>query len=95
MTTTVIIVPCILQEDVFLAELTAPEAEVSIEIPVLVGQRGADTCVGDGCSALHWGEVCMIIGSIGHEASSYCEMKVFGLIVDSNGRFRVEVLCVC
>ena len=95
MTTTLVVFFGILQEDVLLAELAAPEAKVSIEVPVLVSQRGTDTCIGDGCSTLHRSEVCMIVGSVSHETGSYSEMKVFGLIINSDSWFRVEVLCVC
>ena len=37
----------VLHEDVLLSKLAATKAEVSIEIPVLIGHRGADAGVGD------------------------------------------------
>ena len=38
MTATLAVFLSILQEDVLLTELTATEAEISIEIPILIGQ---------------------------------------------------------
>ena len=78
----VVVVVGVLQEDVLLCELAATKAEVGVEIPILVGHRGADAGIGDRGTALQRGEVAVIVGSVGHHACTNGEVHVLLVVVN-------------
>ena len=88
----VIVQMAVLQEDVLLRELAATKTEVSIEVPVLVGHRGADAGIGDRGTTLHGGEVGVIEGSVGHHAGTHGELHFLLGILELQGGIGVEVL---
>ena len=83
----------ILQIDVLLRELAIAKAEVGIEVPVFtIAHACANACIGDSCTALERGEACVIVGSIGHKASTYGEFHLLLFVVDVKCRITVEIL---
>ena len=91
----VVVEVAVLQEDVLLGKLAAAKAEVSIEVPVLVGHRGADACIGNRGAALQGREVAVVVGSVGHHAGTHGEFHFLFSVLELQGGVGVEVLCCC
>ena len=83
----------ILEEDVFLLELTAGEIKVGIKIPVLISHRCTDTGIGKFRARLHRSELSVIPGGIHHHAGTHGKVEVFFLVVDLDSRIIVKILC--
>ena len=92
----VLVEVAVLQEDVLLSKLTIAKTEVGIEIPVLIGHRGADAGIGNRGTTLHGGEVGVIVGSVGHHAGTHGELHLLLGVLELQGGIGIEVLgCGC